>query len=82
MLAYRCRHHNSPGLSIAVNIAMSWVRISSHIIMWVLGLVNARVPTHPIPYTLPSLSTNDRATDPIATSTSNDDYPFNSYSSI
>src|SRR5258705_10854258 len=35
----RCRHHNSPGLSIAVNIAMSWVGISSHIIMWVLGLV-------------------------------------------
>jgi hypothetical protein len=32
-------HHNSPGLGIAVNIAMFWVEISSHIIMWVLGLV-------------------------------------------
>jgi hypothetical protein len=43
--AYYCssatRHHNSPGPGIEGDIAMFPVEFSSHIIMWLLGLVEA-----------------------------------------
>jgi hypothetical protein len=34
------QHHNSPGPGTPGDIAMFWVKIYSHITMWVLGLVN------------------------------------------
>jgi hypothetical protein len=51
--AYRCRHHNSPGTAIQVNIAMFWVDIPGHIIMLVLGLVPARTYLHTSPMPKP-----------------------------